>query len=329
MTAFFRTLFWGVFCLQAMSQLTSVFAQGVNANADLLNASQMQLILKQFASDQQKLLSNITSFTFEANCTFQITPDFAKTLFPNYSDPTVKIKYAASGKKFIYDVEDSSKTGIYASEKYGFDGEHYQQLLKRSGVLFISSKIKESDSILVNKQYLFDPFIFVPQERLQKPFTSLTLQQFASSDNWNSLASRVKKINITSDQTNKLLTFEIPGGTDVVSNKLVTFKVVCDEKLLGYPIKWSMVDNAGKIVCEYTITNLAPITDKASGMTFYYPKTAEMKRYVNEKLASTAYITISSIGFNNPIDDDQFAIDPTQANVIVDVDNHTRVEVPK
>jgi hypothetical protein len=324
MRLFIQTFGIGLLCLQVLPLETTIRAQEVKTSSALPEATQIAFM--QMVEAQQQALSSITSISFEANSIFQISPDFVSSI--NYTDPTVKFRYLAAGNKFLYDVEDSSKSGVYIAEQYAYDGNIYQHLLKLDGILNISSKGRDRDALLVNKQYLFYPYFFVPQERLQQKLAPLSVQQFASQTNWNSLPSRAKNVALISNETGKFIAFETPGGTDADSNKVVTFKVVCDESLFGYPIKWSMVDDMGKLICEYTITKIGTVTAK-NGVIFRYPKVARMKKYIKDKLASTITITISSIQFNAKIDDDQFMIDPAQADVIVDADHNTRVDVPK
>lgn len=185
--------------------------------------------------------------------------------------------------------------------------------------------------MLSEYQFILNPFKFVPRERLSNSSYPVTLSQFSSKDNWLSLINRVNDLRVDSDKENsEELFFKVPGGLDQASNKQVTFLVTCSEKLSGYPIKWTMVDGDRNVVADYTITKMGSLPIKKTGTTFYYPISSEIKRYFNSALCSTSDIAVSNVKINEPIDNNEFRIDPSQASVIED-DFHggKTIEVPK
>jgi len=303
----------------------------LSAGDTVPNADEAFAAFKQFISSQQSVLSNIGSLTYTAVSTYKAEPDFVQAA-GDRSETTCNYTFSEQGDKWIYNVDVSGKSGTYISEELAFDGESYAQLFKLDGIFKVTKKHRlKGDYNLANKTYLFDPIKFIPQEIIQNSNFPLTLAQFASQENWYSLLKRAANVHFLANQeSDKEISFEVPGGLDIHSKKPFTYEVVCSKKYSYYPVTWKMLDAEKHVLAEYTVLTMAQIVDGKNGGAFYYPKSAQIKRYTDEgKLVGTTNNVISSVSANGKLDDDVFTIDPSQARLIRDMDNQTTIEVPK
>jgi hypothetical protein len=275
-------------------------------------------------------LSKINSISYSATSTYKVEPEFEKQA-GDLGDTTCTYSFLAQGDKWVYDVDVKGKSGLLiTSRKEAFDGTTIQEFSKRDGLLTLIKSRAKTEVILATKTYIFNPILFVPQERLQTVNYPLTLSSFKLLANWESISKRVSDVDFVNiGQETSGISFLIPGGFDPHSKKDFKYKVSLSNTWHDYPISWSMLDEKGNLLEDYSVDKLGVAPIAGFSIAFQYPLAATRKMYLNGKLVGSGHAVIDSVKINANVDPDAFTIDPSEAKLIRDVDAGTTVEVPQ
>jgi hypothetical protein len=297
-----------------------LFAQEEQAVADKVAPVAQQLVAV------HRLLSGRTSLSLVAVEAGHVEPGFNRD--PEFA-ATTKLFY--KGDRFLYDWEFTGPKGPINSRVESYDGEHYESLGRRGGMLTISSKPFLYDIVMCRRHTLFNPFLFLQSAFSTEAYAQLSYNQLTKKDDWtNALASlpstsRIEEVN--SENESYLKISGIGKSIDPNSEQPSVFDVYFAKKFNWYPMKWDRRLLNGDLITSYSVEEL-DFVRLAGGENIPYPRVSVVKNYVDKRLRDTERIEVKQISFGS-VSDDALSIDPASANVIYDQDKGVRINVPK
>ena len=219
-----------------------------------------------------------------------------------------------------------------------YDGKNYQYLMKGgNGRLKISKKIPKKINPFVTQEFITNPFWFcAPMEynnNLDHPSLSL-LRKSATYDQLLKTASSITNLKVNGKDC---LSFQVPGGVDVDYNIPIVYEVYLSYSDGLYPIKIDKFTSSHQLMSEYDVTKIAYVKNgnislgyPALATSAYYDYSKEKPTDAEPRAPTYTYkTTIDNVTINSADASTCFAIDPSIASRIEDLDTHTLINVPK
>jgi hypothetical protein len=153
---------------------------------------------------------------------------------------------------------------------------------------------------------------------------TLTLATLLSPQTWINAAKRVK--DVSQGQFKSQPCIRIVFGDEKGEHDVIYFP----NEVTGFPMGWQHYQG-GFLVREVSIGNWTPLV-LPDGKTISFPSTLTRQDFFdpsNPEVFCTSYQTLKNVTINGTISDDDFVLDPSQADAIYDRDHDKRITIPK
>lgn len=220
-----------------------------------------------------------------------------------------------------------------------FDGQTYQRLHYVKGMLYIRTFNPEepppAEIFLNYTNFFFQAFEFLSEDLVEDKVNEFKISEFASDDCYKRLIDRILTVELPKAPGDDGIV-EFRGGRDRMSGIATTYRVRFSSKNGLLPSGWQRLDAERRPVVDLTIQEFGTVTDQA-GQMFAYPKSLVMSGYVKKVVVPVEdgpvfkfNVKIKDFLVNQePTEDDEFTIDPAQANYIWDGNHSKRIKVPR
>jgi len=275
----------------------------------------------------QTMGSNIPPFEYEG--TYQSVQEPNEKLGLQRQVSTGHIKYFSSNNKWFFTVNWGDK--VYGP--VAFNGTVTQSIdtvppgAKR---LVIKNGEFKTDPMMGWYNFFYEPFYFIALSQLDKDSEyGLKASDLSSKELWSKLAKTAVGVSTKTIRGHNCIVIKLTGANSMLNNESYDVTVYLASDLGYYPIRSEknyarLKTKIIKDVYDFGTFNVEGV----GALPLYYPKKQVETMFTDDVLTETATKTITQFKIGS-IDDNQFTIDPSSVDMILDADKKLIIDVPR
>ena len=299
-------------------KVTAFLISAVTAlDRSTLKAEDAELPKEEIVQSMIRYFQPIDALEFEVIKNVEVVAEPSE----NYSH---QLQYAANEQRYKYSfAQQSHEHGSDDLETVSFDGVRGYYFRKSNGELDITPS-RNRDRALANMQGFFEPFAFIlAKENDGTPSGSLmfpTLKDYKEAAAWKVFAKQLDSAVPAKRGGEETLCVTVPGEVMPWTRTGTTFKVFLSRKPGYYPIAWGRTADDGSFRYVYEVKDLQKFALPGGQGTVLYPAVATLEKFApgnSDTPRIRAVILLSTLRINQT-KEENWAIDPAQANVVID-----------
>ena len=275
-------------------------------------------VLREAFSFGKNLFEGVNSFGYTFLQGSEESGDFVKTVWKE------------NGDKYFFEYLNQNQTGggVPFHITLAYDGLRGYRLSENGGRMWVKKGPFDTFNSFVSPFTPLFPFSFMRRAGKRFDLDSVTSPaQIAETLRHTTLQPGIREID-----GHKCLTVRVANAYSPDAKDPVDYVVYLAEDLGNFPIAWEIYDHQGKFIYSYIVTELKslPLPKPAKG-AFRYPESAIISN--DPVQARNSGPGIRRVKFSdvtvNAFEDEDFALDPSIADIVEDVDTETLIEIPR